>query len=310
MHDKPLLPSGLHDRLPPEAARCFSLTHTLVNSFMDSGYQLVMPPLMEFEESLLTGKDDSVANRSFRVMDPDSQRMLALRADMTGQVARIASGALADEPRPLKLCYSGNTVRVAPEGLHKRRQYTQAGIELFGAKEVQDDATIIADAAATLQKAGMKRLSVDINLPCMVEHLLHSLPEDVREHVTQAVRAKDVAAVNNAGATVIAGILASAGPADKALAALRELAIDKDDLPQIDYLAALVDELAKRAPDVPVSIDVLEIRGFSYYSGISFSLFSTEHGVELGRGGRYTTALGEEATGFTLYIDDVVKLVA
>src|SRR5271167_5176404 len=136
MTDEPpnpaLLPAGLRDLLPPDAETEASAVEALMNVFASHGYQRVKPPLLEFEDSLFAGAGAATADQTFRLMDPESQRMMGLRADTTPQVARIASTRLAAAPRPLRLCYAGQCLLVRGSQLAPDRQITQAGIELIG----------------------------------------------------------------------------------------------------------------------------------------------------------------------------------
>jgi ATP phosphoribosyltransferase regulatory subunit len=147
-----LLPAGLSDLLPPDAETEAASVGALMEVFAAHGYQRVKPPLLEFEDSLLAGSGAAVAEQTFRLMDPDSQRMMGLRADTTPQVARIATTRLANEPRPLRLSYAGQCLRVRGSQIAPDRQIGQAGIELIGHDSPEADAEIVlvaAEAAST-----------------------------------------------------------------------------------------------------------------------------------------------------------------
>src|SRR5204863_6728718 len=136
MNDAPhpaLLPTGLNDLLPPEAAIEAEATALLMGVLAAHGYQRVKPPLVEFEETLLAGAGAMTATETFRLMDPISHRMIGVRADMTPQVARIAATRLAHKPRPLRLSYAGQVLRVKGSEMRPERQIGQAGAELIGA---------------------------------------------------------------------------------------------------------------------------------------------------------------------------------
>ncbi len=128
-----LLPAGLRDLLPPDADTEAAAMELLMAAFAGHGYQRVQPPLIEFEESLLAGSGAAVSDQTFRLLDPDSHRMMGVRADTTPQVARIATTRLAAAPRPLRLSYAGLCLRVRGSQLDPDRQVAQAGIELIGA---------------------------------------------------------------------------------------------------------------------------------------------------------------------------------
>ena len=138
-----LLPDGLRDNLPPNADYEAVVLNKLLAVFAAHGYERVDPPLVEFEESLLTGAGEGLNRKTFRVMDPVSQRMMGLRADMTPQIARIATSRLQKSPRPLRLAYSGYVMRVRGSQLQPERQFRQAGVELIGADESAADAEVI-----------------------------------------------------------------------------------------------------------------------------------------------------------------------
>src|SRR5690349_12993362 len=138
-----LLPAGLRDLLPPDAEAEASAVQALMETFAAHGYQRVKPPLLEFEDSLLAGSGAAVAEQTFRLMDPDSQRMMGLRADTTPQVARIATTRLANAPRPLRLSYAGQCLRVRGGQLAPDRQAGQAGVELIGCDSPAADAEVV-----------------------------------------------------------------------------------------------------------------------------------------------------------------------
>src|SRR4051794_34278176 len=167
-----LLPAGLMDLLPPEAEREAALVETLMVAFAGHGYERVKPPLLEFEDSLLAGSGAAVAEQTFRLMDPVSQRMMGLRADTTPQVARIAATRLGLQARPLRLCYAGQVLRVRGTQLAPERQLPQAGIELIGSDAAEADAEIALVAAEALGRAGVNGVSLDISLPTMAATLL------------------------------------------------------------------------------------------------------------------------------------------
>lgn len=129
---KTLLPAGCYDVLPPFARQESELSAGLLSTFESFGYEQVSPPLIEYSESLLSGRGAALASQIFRLMDPDAHKVMGLRADITLQIARIATSRLAEAPRPLRLCYHGLILRMKGEQLKSDRQLRQAGIELIG----------------------------------------------------------------------------------------------------------------------------------------------------------------------------------
>ena len=313
-----LLPAGLQDLLAPDAAHEAAVVERLMASFTGHGYERVKPPLMEFEETLLAGAGAAVSQQTFRLMDPVSQRMMALRADITPQVARVAATRLRQAPRPLRLCYAGQVLRVKGSQLRPERQFGQAGAELMGAARPEADAEVVLLAAAALGAAGVATISVDLNQPTLVTAVARGLNIDPETtgRLRQALDRKDAAAVAELAGTHAAlfqSLLSKAGPAADALPALKALALPdaaRVELDRLDRVAALI---AAAAPDLTLTVDPVEHRGFEYQTGVSFTLFARGVRGELGRGGRYETeypdGASETATGFTLYMDTVLRAV-
>src|ERR1700754_2946812 len=160
-----LLPAGLVDLLPPEAEFEAGVMNGLIAAFARYGYDRVKPPLIEFEDSLLGGSGAARAHQTFRIIDPVSQRMLGVRADMTLQIARIATSRLAEIPRPLRLSYAGQVLRVKGSPNRPERQFGQVGAELIGSSSSHADAEVILMAAKSLRELGLSGLSVDLGLP-------------------------------------------------------------------------------------------------------------------------------------------------
>lgn len=300
-----LLPSGLADVLPPLAAAEFRLVHHFLKTFMAFGYQPVIPPLAEYASSMLAGQGEATSHHVFKMPDPLAPEMLALRADITGQVARIASNSLSASPRPLRLCYAGYTLRTAPEALKTRRQHTQVGIERFGDMKTESVAEVLAISAHALAEGGIDGLTIDLHYPSVLEALLKHYPEARHAAIRDAVRLKDHARLHTLEALDIAEMLRHAGPAANVLPRLAA-----STLPEVANaardLAALVKALAAAQVNASITIDLLDLSGYGYYNGVGYALFWNKAGIEVGRGGCYATSIGEDAVGFTLYINDLL----
>ncbi len=307
-----LLPAGLRDLLPPEAETKAVAVQTLMEVFASHGYQRVEPPLLEFEDSLLAGSGAAVAEQTFRLMDPDSQRMMGLRADTTPQVARMATTRLAHAPRPLRLSYAGQCLRVRGSQLAPDRQITQAGIELIGGRAPAADAEIVLVGAEALAAVGLTRMSFDLTLPTLTLALFDALALDgsTRQALARALDRKDAAAVARHGGTLaptLTNLLLAAGPADRALAALETASLPASARELADQLAATVAAIQHRAPSLRLTIDPVEFRGLRYHTGVAITIFAPGRHEELGRGGRYLCGDAEPATGLTLYPDAVLR---
>jgi ATP phosphoribosyltransferase regulatory subunit len=314
--EKALLPAGLQDLLPPDAAHEATILDRLVAAFASFGYERVKPPLMEFEDTLLSGAGRAVAKESFRLMDPVSQRMMALRADITPQVARIAATRLQSEPRPLRLCYGGQVLRVRGGQLRPERQFAQAGAELIGAPQEAGDAEVVVLAVSALEAVGVRGLTADLSLPTLVPAVTKGLAveDDAAEALRQALDRKDAEAVtvlSGSQSGLFEGLLRAAGPADQALSALQALGLPEEGRGEVEKLARVVTGIRRESPEVSLTIDPVEHRGFEYHTGISFTFFARDVRGELGRGGRYLAegfgAQRETSTGFTLYMDTVLR---
>ncbi|MFC7735908.1 ATP phosphoribosyltransferase regulatory subunit [Roseomonas sp. GCM10028921] len=309
-----LLPAGLSDLLPPDAAREAALVEAMMAIFASHGYERVKPPLLEFEEGLLTGSGAALADQTFRLMDPVSQRMMGLRADTTPQVARIAATRLREVRRPLRLSYAGQVLRVRGTQIAPGRQLPQLGVELIGVDSAEADAEVAALGVEALGAVGIPGLAIDITLPAMAPALLDAagLEGPVRSRLARALDRKDAAEVARLAAEAgppaifLTGLLAAAGPADGALAALRAAPLPEGPRRIADNAAEVVAALRRRLPALRITLDPVEFRGFRYHTGIAFTLYGPGRTGELGRGGRYMS--GEEAaTGLSLYPDAALR---
>ncbi|MEX2642574.1 MAG: ATP phosphoribosyltransferase regulatory subunit [Acetobacterales bacterium] len=309
--NRALLPAGLRDVLPPDAEREADTVERLLAHCAGFGYERVKPPLLEFEEGLLSGAGASATAQAFRLMDPLSQRMMALRPDMTIQVARIAASRLAAAPRPLRLSYAGQVLRARGDQLQPERQFNQAGLELIGPASPAADAEVVSVTVGALEAVGARDLSIDFNLPGALSAIAAdaALPEGDLADLRAALDRKDreaVAAAGGAAGRTLAALMDAAGPADAALSRLRETALPAAARADSDHLAEVVAQVAARCPSLTLSVDPVDFRGFEYHETISFSLFSLAARGELGRGGRYRVE-GEPATGFSLAMDRVLR---
>ncbi len=316
-----LLPAGLADMLPPDAMLEAKATEDLINSFAACGYERVKPPLIEFEDTLTSGSGAATADQSFRLMDPVSQRMLAVRADMTIQIARIATTRFPDAPRPLRLSYAGQVLRVKGSILRPERQFGQAGAELIGSGLPAADAEVILMAYQALTNLGIGDISIDLGLPTLVpaicEHLGITNSIDVQQ-LRSALNQKDstaIAKLSKPVARVFGPLLNSVGPATDALRVIRDISLPPPALRECEHLESVVSILREKAANMTLTIDPVEIRGYEYHSGVTFTFFSPAVRGELGRGGRYQiSGYGapddlEEATGVTLFVDTIMRSV-
>ncbi len=307
-----LLPGGLIDLLPPEAEIEAGAVSAVMAVFAGHGYQRVKPPLLEFEDGLLAGSGAAMADQTFRLMDPESRRMMGLRADITPQVARIAATRLTSQPRPLRLSYAGQCLRVHGSQLAPDRQVAQAGIELIGPDNADADAEVVLLAAEALAAVGLTRISFDLTVPPLAPALLDEagITGAARTKLTHALDRKDAAAVAQFGgriAGLLADLLLAAGPVGPALQALDSARLGPASQALYERLANMVAAIRAQSEGLRLTLDPLEFRGFRYHTGICMTVFAPGHHEELGRGGRYVSGEHEPATGLTLYPDAVLR---
>lgn len=316
---KALLPTGLRDVLPPHAAQEADVVERLVARFAASGYDRVKAPLVEFEDSLLSGAGAAMTAETFRLMDPLSRRMMGFRSDITPQIARIAATRLGRVPRPLRLCYAGEVLRVTGTQLRPERQFAQVGMELIGSDAPRADAELIVLAADALAEVGVADITVDLTMPPLVPALCAAAGMALADNrgLREALDHKDAAAIAaHAGplADILGQVLSAAGPAERCLDVLGGLALPDAPARERDRLAAVVAEIRAASPGLELTADPVENRGFEYHTGICFTIFPLAVRGELASGGRYlATANGhdgqteEVATGITLYVDTILR---
>ena len=302
----PLLPEGLRDRLPPFADAAAAVEARVLAAIGLHGYERVDPPLAEFAEALGTRLKAGALSDAVRYVDPVSQRTLAIRPDLTAQVARIAATRMGHHPRPVRLSYAGSVLKLAAPQLSPARETRQIGAELIGLDSVAAACEIATVAIEAVAAAGVSDASIDFTLPDLVD-LLAAGPLPVAPDALDALRerldAKDAGGVA-AIAPAYLPLVSAAGPFDAALARLRAFDTGGALASRLDGLAAVAAALERR---VAMTLDPTERHGFEYQSWLGFSLFARGASGEIGRGGTYTVmhegGAEEAATGFSLYAD-------
>ncbi len=305
-----LLPEGLRDRLPPEAEALGRVRGAVLWVAELNGYARVEPPLAEFETTLLGRLKSSRPTDLWRVIDPISQRTLALRPDITAQVGRIAATRMAHRPRPLRLCYAGQVLKVRGTMLRPEREMCQAGCEIVGTDSVAAVVEAIRVALDALTAAGATGLSIDLTLPDLVPLLAAGpmpLAPDKIDTVIHELDGKDAGALADLGASAYLPLIEAAGPVASAIAKLAALDTAGLLTSRIDGVRAIAAAIDGRAT---VTLDPAERHGFEYQSWIGFSIFADGVRGEVGRGGSYTIVhpndAEEPAVGFSLFLDPIV----
>ncbi len=298
-----LLPEGFHDRLPPAADGLRRFEDAVLGVAHGYGYEQVDPPLAEFEAALAGRLKGTRATDAVRFVDPVSQQTLAVRPDITAQIARIAATRMGHHPRPVRLSYAGPVLKLRASELAPRRARRQIGAELIGLDTVAAVAEIVTVAVEALAAAGVRGISVDFTLPDLLDALADTLPADRRRALSDALDAKDAGRVAAIDPAFLA-LVEAAGPFDAALTRLRAADTEGRLTSRLDAIEAIAGTLGDR---VAITLDPTERHGFEYQTWIGFSLFA--HGVlgEVGRGGTYAVChedgAEESAVGFSLYAD-------
>lgn len=319
-----LLPENIADVLPSEARKIEELRRRLLDHFRLYGYELVMPPMLEYLESLLCGAGQDLDLRTFKLVDQLSGRTLGVRADITTQVARI-DAHLLNRSSVTRLCYAGSVLHTRPSGLHATREPLQIGAEIYGHAGLEADIEIQELLLASVSLAGMTTVRLDL---CHVGILSAILAQDpiARQNelnLYSLLEAKDIPGLKE--------ISAAFQPQTRAaLLALPDLygdvnVLDKarQILPKLPEIDTALDELAFLVTQIPanagmtgveVTIDLADLRGLHYHSGVTFAAYIPGLPNAVARGGRYDH-VGESfgrarpATGFSLDLRELARLM-
>ncbi|WP_439468541.1 ATP phosphoribosyltransferase regulatory subunit [Blastomonas fulva] len=307
-----ILPAGLADLLPPRAEQAARLTRSAMDVLAGHGYDRVSPPLVEYERSLAARMQGTGRQHLFRMVDPSSMRTLAIRSDITVQVGRVATTLMASAPRPLRLSYAGQVLRIASDQLNPERERLQIGAELIGHDNIAAAQEVVRIAIEALAEAGVTGITVDLTLPDLVDTLAGTafpLPQGQISAVRRELDMKDAGGLTALGADAYLPLLYAMGPFEAAIDSLA--AIDAGGV-LASRITALRQIVAALPDDVTVTLDPTERHGFEYQSWFGFSLYADGCAGVLGRGGTYAIPDGkggeEVATGFSLYPDALLDM--
>ncbi len=312
-----LLPEYIADALPPEALRIEHLRRILLDYFRVRGFEYVMPPMLEYLESLLTGAGQDLDLRTFKLVDQLSGRTMGVRADMTPQAARI-DAHLLNHQGVTRLCYCGSILHTLPANVSAGREQTQLGAELYGYAGVEADLEIVRLMAGAFERIKLPLARIDIGHVGIFSALVDAagLPQDAENELLKLLRDKDVPGLALATEQLAApyrdALLALptlyGGPEVLALAATA-----LPDLPEIACALEQLQHLVSSAAELQFSIDLSDLRGYHYHNGIVFAAYCPGYPAAIALGGRYDGA-GEAfgrarpATGFSLDLREVARL--
>ncbi|MDQ8022470.1 MAG: ATP phosphoribosyltransferase regulatory subunit [Moraxellaceae bacterium] len=313
------LPEHFEDVLPFDALRVEGLRRALLDEFRLHGYQLVVPPMVEHLDSLVSGTGQDMADSTFKLADQLSGRTLGLRADITPQVTRI-DAHLLNRRGVARLCYCGSVVHTLPRALTASREPIQIGAELYGHGGIEADEEILRLLARSLGIAGVSGLRIDLGHVGIFRALsrMAALDAAAEEQLFDILQAKDVPALRDFAASLPESVRAPLlalptlyGSADVLVRAYEQLAVVPDARLALDELL----HLAKRLHDLPISFDLADLRGYHYHTGLVFAAYCGNSAAAVALGGRYNEsgqAFGRArpATGFSLDLRDLVSASA
>jgi len=322
-----LLPEGIEEILPPRAEQLDQLCRGIIDLYATWGYQLVIPPMIEYMDSLLTGTGKDLDLQIFKLTDQLSGRLMGVRADTTPQVARIDAHNLKREV-PTRLCYLGTVLHTRPENTGGNRSPLQVGAELYGHKGIESDIEVLCLMIETLKKAGIEKIHVDLGHVGVYNNLVQlakldeGLKEDKELELFDVLQRKAMPELND---MISEGSLsAEAGKMFKALITangaiddFKEARASFENINSeikycLDELQNIFELISKRMPEVTLNFDLSELRGYHYHTGIVFTAYVPGCGQGIAFGGRYDdigSAFGRArpATGFSTDIKTLLE---
>ncbi len=310
--DRWLLPDGVEEVLPEQAQRIERLRRELLNLYRTWGYELVIPPLMEFTDSLLVGLGSDIDLLTFKVIDQLSGRTLGIRADITPQVARIDAHSIKADAVS-RLCYAGSVLHTRPKSLMGSRSPIQLGAELYGAAGQEADVEIISLMLETLKAGGIEQLTLDLGHVGIYRALISGadLDYEYEQMLFDALQRKAMVDLGDILAELedeelrsqLSTLSALHGDLDVLALAATALAGNDAALAAVSELDSLGRAIATRFPEVTLYFDLGELRGYHYHTGMVFAAYAPDQGQAVANGGRYDdvgAAFGRArpATGF------------
>lgn len=316
------LPDGVEELLSETAWAAEDLRRRILDQFRGRGYELILPPLVEHLDSLLVGAGEDLEDQTFRFMDPASGRMLGVRADMTPQAARIAATRFPNDAT-VRLCYVGSVLRTHPDAPGGSRSPRQVGCELFGDASLEADGEVLQMMIDTLSMAGIEQplidlghvgiyssLIADLELKAGDEQTLFDIMQ--RKCVPELTSWLQSAAIPEASQHALRQLVDMHGGPEVLAQARTALPQYPGVIEALDALESMTARLQKHS-NYPLHVDLSELRGFRYQTGLSFAAFCTDRARELARGGRYD-GIGDifgaprPATGFSADLNELLAL--
>jgi ATP phosphoribosyltransferase regulatory subunit len=323
-----LLPDGVQETLPPDAAAVESLRHEILQVFERWGYDLVMPAMIEYMDSLLTGTAHSLDTRTFALVDQLSGKQMGVRSDMTPQVARIDAHLLADsakQQRVARLCYCGHLLHAIGDGITSSRTPLQIGAEIFGSDSISADVEVLSLMVATLHGVGLSDISIDVGHVGIFRNLVKNTDIDNDQEarlfdmlqrksipdLQQYLQGLPLSPERSQQICQLALLNGDVSVIDEARERYQD--VGSEMLASLDTMQNVVEALQVKYPHTLINCDLAELRGYSYHTGLVFAAFLPGQGREIARGGRYND-VGEvfgnarPATGFSADLLNLYQL--
>jgi len=319
-----LLPQGIEELLPAAAKRLDDLHRKLIDQMNGWGYELVMTPFVDYMESLLIGSGNDLKLQTFRLTDQVSGRQMGIRADMTPQVARMDAHQLRRET-PTRLCYIGTVLHTLPDAFGSSRSPMQCGAELYGSSSVESDVEVIRLMLATLAATNLQGVHIDIAHVGIFGGLVAQAGLNVEQESLffDALQRKAIPEIDTLLAQwtldadcqkMLRALVDLNGGAEVLTEAKQQLSkADAKVQASLENLCNIIEQLQTLVTDVPLFIDLAELRGYHYHTGVMFDAYVEGHGQAVAWGGRYDDIGGvfgnaRPATGFSTDLKRLLSL--
>ena len=323
--DRWLLPDGVEELLPPQAAVVEDMRRQLIDLYQRWGYELVTPPLIEYLDSLLTGAGHDLDLQTIKITDQLTGRLMGIRADMTPQAARIDARSARLNGGVNRLCYLGSVLHAVPAHMLTSRTPIQAGCELYGQADVSADIEVISLMLESLQAVGISHIHVELAQVGVYRALIAQagLSEALEQQLFDALRRRSIPEIDELAANSVADPqvaemirrLPRLAGGREILAQARALFDGTDDevLAELDIMEQVAKALEKRFPEVEFYFDFCELRGYNYHTGLVFAAYAEGYGQAIAQGGRYDGAgavfgVSRPATGFSLDVKALLRM--
>ncbi|MFP3874103.1 MAG: ATP phosphoribosyltransferase regulatory subunit [Thiohalophilus sp.] len=322
--DRWLLPEGIEEVLPEQARRLEMLRRRLLDLYTGWGYELVIPPMIEYLDSLLTGTGHDLDLQTFKLTDQLTGKLMGLRADMTPQVARIDAHTLK-KAGPSRLCYIGSVLHTRPDGFAGSRSPIQVGAELYGHSGSESDVEVFRLMLETLRQSGVQELYFDLGHVGIYRQLVGEakLSQEQQAELFDALQRKAIPEIeqlldnSSIDSKIADGLLALAtlnGDESVIEEARRLPAFAADGVaPALDNLQAVAQQIKAHEPRIPLHFDLAELRGYNYHTGVVFAAYVPGRGQAIAQGGRYDEigkvfGRSRAATGFSTDLKTLIDL--